>query len=113
MTQSLRFRTLLAAFAILIFSLISISGFAMQISKAQIEQFKKLPPDQQKTLAKSMGIDYKARKAQLSRDVSPPAPRSCALQVVGVTETEDVDRELHVVSGNLEAIERLHSLPFF
>ncbi len=38
----------------------------MQISKAQIEQFKKLPPGQQKTLAKSMGIDYTELKAQLS-----------------------------------------------
>jgi len=42
------------------------SSFAAQFSQAQIEQFKKLPPAQQQSLAQSMGIDYKDLKAQLS-----------------------------------------------
>ncbi len=37
-----------------------------QVSPQQIEQFKKLPPAQQKALAKSMGIDLNSIKAQLS-----------------------------------------------
>ena len=41
-------------------------SFAAQISQTQIEQFKKLPPAQQKSLAQSMGIDYKDLTAQLS-----------------------------------------------
>lgn len=42
------------------------STFAAEVSQAQIEQFKKLPASQQKALAKSMGIDYKEIKAQIS-----------------------------------------------
>jgi len=42
------------AFSILIFST---QAFSYQVSQAQIEQFKKLPPSQQQALAKSMGID--------------------------------------------------------
>jgi len=41
-------------------------SFAAQVSEAQIEQFKKLPPSQQRSLAQSMGIDYNDLKAQLS-----------------------------------------------
>lgn len=37
-----------------------------QVSQAQIEQFKKLPPSQQKALAKSMGVDLNSIKGQLS-----------------------------------------------
>jgi len=44
----------------------SIQAFSNQISQAQIEQFKKLPPSQQQMLAKSMGVDIKAIKGQLS-----------------------------------------------
>ena len=39
---------------------------AGQVSQAQIEQFKKLPPSQQKALAKSMGVDLNSIKGQLS-----------------------------------------------
>ena len=35
----------------------STQAFSYQVSQAQIEQFKKLPPSQQQALAKSMGID--------------------------------------------------------
>jgi len=35
------------------------------ISQQQLEQFKKLPPAQQRALAQSMGIDYKTIQAQL------------------------------------------------
>jgi len=38
-------------------------SFAAQVSQAQIEQFKKLPPSQQQALAKSMGIDINALDA--------------------------------------------------
>lgn len=37
------------------------------ISPQQLEQFKKLPPAQQKSLAQSMGINYSAIKAQLNQ----------------------------------------------
>ena len=50
-------------FSILIFSTQALS---YQVSQAQIEQFKKLPPSQQKALAKSMGIDISDFKGQLS-----------------------------------------------
>jgi polysaccharide export outer membrane protein len=50
-------------FSILTFSTQAIS---YQVSQAQIEQFKKLPPSQQKALAKSMGIDISDFKGQLS-----------------------------------------------
>ncbi|OKY24664.1 SLBB domain-containing protein [Thalassotalea sp. PP2-459] len=36
------------------------------ISPQQLEQFKRLPPAQQKSLAQSMGVDYNAIRAQLS-----------------------------------------------
>ena len=42
------------------------SSFAAQVSQAQMEQFKKLPPSQQQALAKSMGIDINALKGKLS-----------------------------------------------
>jgi polysaccharide export outer membrane protein len=54
---------LLATFIIIVFSA---SLNAQQISKEQIEQFKKLPPGQQQTLAKSMGVDYKNLKDVLA-----------------------------------------------
>ena len=38
-------------------------SFAAQVSQAQIEQFKKLPPAQQQALAKSMGVDINALDA--------------------------------------------------
>jgi len=44
----------------------SFSVFSAEISQAQIEQFRKLPPGQQQALAQSMGIDYKDLQAQLS-----------------------------------------------
>lgn len=44
----------------------STQAFSAQVSEAQIEQFKKLPPSQQKSLAQSMGIDYNDLKSQLS-----------------------------------------------
>jgi polysaccharide export outer membrane protein len=50
-------------FSILIFSTQALS---YQVSQAQIEQFKKLPPSQQKALAKNMGIDISDFKGQLS-----------------------------------------------
>jgi polysaccharide export outer membrane protein len=50
-------------FSILIFSTQALS---YQVSQAQIEQFKKLPPSQQKALAKSMGIDISDFKGQFS-----------------------------------------------
>ena len=40
------------------------TSFAAQVSQAQIEQFKKLPPAQQAALAKSMGVDINALKNQ-------------------------------------------------
>ena len=57
------FKYILAIFAMFYFS---ISLSAQQVSKEQIEQFKKLPPGQQQTLAKSMGIDYKDLQNMLS-----------------------------------------------
>ena len=42
------------------------SSFAAQVSQAQIEQFKKLPPAQQQALAKSMGVNIDQIKGQLS-----------------------------------------------
>ena len=46
---------------------VSFATFAnAQVSQQQIEQFKKLPPAQQKALAKSMGIDLNSIKGQLS-----------------------------------------------
>lgn len=46
------------------------SSFAAQISQTQIDQFKKLPASQQKSLAQSMGIDYNDLKGQLSGENS-------------------------------------------
>lgn len=51
--------------------LISFSASSNQlpsnISPQQLEQFRKLPPSQQKALAQSMGIDYSAIRAQLNK----------------------------------------------
>ncbi len=58
-----------SALLLLFFSLtaLCLSTFAYaQISPQQIEQFKKLPPAQQKALANSMGIDLNSIKAQLT-----------------------------------------------
>jgi len=51
--------TLFALFTLALIALTS-SSFAAQVSQAQIEQFKKLPPAQQQALAKSMGVDINA-----------------------------------------------------
>jgi polysaccharide export outer membrane protein len=61
MMTSLKF--LLTTIVIVVFST---SLYAQKISQEQIEQFKKLPPGQQQTLAKSMGIDYKELRGMLS-----------------------------------------------
>ena len=58
-----KFTFYFVSFSILTFSTHAIS---YQVSQAQIEQFKKLPPSQQQMLAKSMGIDIKAIKGQMS-----------------------------------------------
>lgn len=58
------FKSTVTAIAVLFFS--SLNTFAADISQQQIEQFKKLPQSQQKSLAQSMGLDYNAIKAQLS-----------------------------------------------
>jgi len=57
-----------ASLIIVLITLVTIikPSFAAQVSQAQIEQFKKLPPGQQQALAKSMGLDYNAITAQLS-----------------------------------------------
>jgi len=47
------------------------TAFSAQVSQAQIEQFKKLPPSQQQALAKSMGVDINAIQGQLSAKKSP------------------------------------------
>ncbi|GHE80681.1 SLBB domain-containing protein [Thalassotalea profundi] len=55
------------------FVLFMVTGIAMaaqlpsNISPQQLAQFKKLPPAQQQALAKSMGVDYNAIKAQLNK----------------------------------------------
>ncbi len=46
-------------------ALFTISVNAAQVSQAQIEQFKKLPPAQQQSLAKSMGVDLNAIKGSI------------------------------------------------
>jgi len=53
---------------ILIFAVLTTQSIAAQVSQAQIEQFKKLPPSQQQALAKSMGVDINALKGQLSNN---------------------------------------------
>jgi len=63
-TKKITFAFFIIVLAALITSVTS--SFAAQISQAQIEQFKKLPPSQQKSLAQSMGLDYNDLKAQLS-----------------------------------------------
>ncbi|MEW6996861.1 SLBB domain-containing protein [Colwelliaceae bacterium BS250] len=45
---------------------LSFASLAQTPSPAQIEQFKKLPESQQRSLAQSMGVDYNMIKAQLS-----------------------------------------------
>ena len=54
--------------AITAITLSSLSFFSLsaQVSQQQIEQFKKLPAAQQQALAKSMGVDINAIKAQMS-----------------------------------------------
>jgi len=59
------FKSTVTAIAVLFFSSY-LSAYAADISQQQIEQFKKLPPSQQKSLAQSMGLDYNDLKAQLS-----------------------------------------------
>ncbi|MBL4941366.1 MAG: SLBB domain-containing protein [Colwellia sp.] len=62
------------AVTLTLFTLVLVTFFtpsvAAQVSQAQIEQFKKLPPSQQQALAKSMGININALKGQLSYDNS-------------------------------------------
>jgi polysaccharide export outer membrane protein len=62
------FKYLLAAMVMVAFTL---NVNAQEITKEQMEQFKKLPPGQQQTLAKSMGIDYKDLRAMLSGKTKP------------------------------------------
>jgi len=80
------FTAVKAIFTIFVlFSMFSIFfniSFAAQVSQAQIEQFKRLPASQQQALAKSMGVDLKTIKGQLSADqtsssneVTPVYPR--------------------------------------
>ena len=62
----------IALFIVVLAALITpvTSSFAAQISQTQIDQFKKLPASQQKSLAQSMGIDYNDLKSQLSGNKS-------------------------------------------
>ena len=57
-----------ALFIVILATLIApvTSSVAAQVSQAQLEQFKKLPPSQQQALAKSMGVDINTIKGQLS-----------------------------------------------
>ena len=79
--------TSILAFSIIILGVSISSSNAAQVSQAQIEQFKKLPPSQQQALAKSMGVDINAIKGQFSSgpatvatEVTPVYPREVVFQ---------------------------------
>ena len=73
-TKKITFAFFIIVLAALITSVTS--SFAAQISQAQIEQFKKLPPSQQQALAKSMGVDISALKGQMSGKSSSEQPET-------------------------------------
>jgi polysaccharide export outer membrane protein len=75
---------------------------AQQISQAQIEQFKKLPPSQQEALAKSMGVDISALQNQISGGSSQEQventqsyPRGTEFDAKGepITQTQEEEEE--------------------
>ncbi|WP_448213072.1 SLBB domain-containing protein [Colwellia sp. MEBiC06753] len=53
-----------------------------QISPQQIEQFKKLPPSQQRALAQSMGIDYNTLRKQLQGNTDTTTNETAVEQTV-------------------------------
>ncbi|MFT5755309.1 MAG: polysaccharide export outer membrane protein [Alteromonadaceae bacterium] len=70
--------------SVLVFTFASINLQAAQlpsnISPQQLEQFKKLAPAQQKSLAQSMGIDLRTIKAQLNKSKATGADQEQQLQ---------------------------------
>lgn len=95
---------------VLIFSLVSLPLKTMaigQVSQQQIEQFKKLPPAQQKTLAKSMGIDLNSLKGKLSSSEDDSEskntqvfPRGTMFDSEGNPLEEDEEDNLSVEENN-------------
>ncbi len=77
-------------------------SFAAQVSQAQIEQFKNLPPSQQQALAKSMGVDINALNGRLSNSTNPAElsqenainyPRGTQFDELGNPIQENVQKE--------------------
>ena len=96
-TQSIVLTALLA----FSFATYSSQSFSADISQQQLEQFKKLPPAQQESLAKSMGIDINSLKGQLSASDSGDKtknteifPRGTQFDVDGNPMTEEELEEL-------------------
>jgi len=99
------------ALLVFTFSFVNYSSqtFAADISPQQLEQFKKLPPSQQKALAKSMGIDINSLKGQLSSggssenaSITETFPRGTQFDVDGNPITEEEFEELKELEENDE-----------
>jgi len=99
------------AFFIVVFAAFIKPSFAAQVSQAQIEQFKKLPPGQQQALAESMGVDYKDLTAQLSGKKTSDEDEKSNTQVYprGTLFDEDGNplfEELDKIEKEEEALEK-------
>lgn len=76
------------------FFITAFNSYSAEISQAQIEQFKQLPPSQQQALAKSMGVDLSNLDALTnSSNSKEPSPSLNDLVPVRVPETELNNRE--------------------
>ncbi|MBL0710256.1 MAG: SLBB domain-containing protein, partial [Colwellia sp.] len=93
------------------------TAFSAQVSQAQIEQFKKLPPSQQQALAQSMGIDINAIQGQLNSSNSgannrpentKSYPRGTQFDAQGnPIENETEENETEDKEDDLEQVEEL------
>ena len=103
------------AFSILTFSTHAIS---YQVSQAQIEQFKKLPPSQQEALAKSMGIDIgdiNKIKGKFSGgdgdsqkvENTKRYPRGTEFDVEGNLVQDDYEQDIEEQEENFEKVKEL------
>lgn len=83
------------------------SSFAAQVSQAQIEQFKKLPADQQQSLAKSMGVDLNAIKSQVSSTQSSASSEVTPIYPRGVVFEESVRQAPQKPAADIENKQKL------
>jgi polysaccharide export outer membrane protein len=84
------FKQAITAITLLTLSFFSLSA---QVSQQQIEQFKKLPAAQQQALAKNMGVDINAIRAQMSSGAQAQQTQTNTPHYPRSTNTDDQDQK--------------------